>query len=412
MQYEACAAFAKSRGYQILDERFDDEGHSGASLDRPALQRLLTLIRSRRIAAVVVHRLDRLSRRVLDCATLTKDFQESGVRLLVTAMPELSRGAAGSLVLNLLSSFAEFEREMILSRIEDTRARLIAHRRRIAGRTPFGYVPDPRTKQLVPDGEEAEIVRELFRHVADGIRPSELERIAGERGWITRSGRPWTARQILETVSNTVYVGRFRAKNGSRPGNHEALVDDTTFQRCADRVRSRRTAEPGEPRTRQLWSVLQGKVRCARCGQFMKVHVNRYRNRQYVSFRCRRAPAGERPCTGTQIRAYDVVRGVGESLRKFPWRRGRPPKWLKATRALGAFFSMLTSKDQKTFFDLAVREVVWNAEARSIRVSFDKDGLAKYLADSRQPPDDSDEPVRKPIRRTEADLSRKRRRSA
>ncbi|HUK17492.1 MAG TPA: recombinase family protein [Bryobacteraceae bacterium] len=152
VQYEACAAFAKSRGYQILDERFDDEGHSGASLDRPALQRLLTLIRSRRIAAVVVHRLDRLSRRVLDCATLTKDFQESGVRLLVTAMPELSRGAAGSLVLNLLSSFAEFEREMILSRIEDTRARLIAHHRRIAGRTPFGYVADPRTKQLVPDG--------------------------------------------------------------------------------------------------------------------------------------------------------------------------------------------------------------------------------------------------------------------
>jgi len=133
-------------------------------------------------------------------------------------------------------------------------------------------------------------------------------------------------------VSNPVYVGRFRAKNGSRPGDHEALVDDTTYQRCAERVRSRRTAALSAPRTRQLWSILQGKVRCARCGQLMNIHVNRYRNRQYVSFRCRRAAAGERACTGTQIRAYDVVRGVGASLRKFPWRRGRPPKWLKATR--------------------------------------------------------------------------------
>ena len=108
---EICAAFAKSNGLVVLDERFDDHGWSGANLRRPALQRLLALVHTGAVQAVVVHRLDRWSRRVADCAALIQKVKSSGVRLLVAAMPELNKlnnTAADYLLLNIMSSFADY----------------------------------------------------------------------------------------------------------------------------------------------------------------------------------------------------------------------------------------------------------------------------------------------------------------
>jgi site-specific DNA recombinase len=124
------------------------------------------------------------------------------VELRGAAMPELAGGAFDTLLLNLLSCFAEFERELIASRISDRRAGLISRGRKIAGRTPYGYSADRGTKQLIPRPEEAGIVRELFELILSGVLPSQVEGIAADRGWQTRNGRPWTARQVLDTVSN------------------------------------------------------------------------------------------------------------------------------------------------------------------------------------------------------------------
>jgi site-specific DNA recombinase len=249
VQREICARFAQARGLLALDERFDDDGKSGASLNRPALQRLLNGVRAGWVQAVVVHRLDRLSRRVLDASSLLEEFKERGVRLFVASMPELAGGAFETLVLNMLSSFAEFERDMTASRIADRRSGLVARGRRIAGVVPFGYSSDPRTKQLIPIESEATVVRELFELVAKGVLPSETARIAADKGWRTRSGGAWTARQVLDTLANPVYSGRFRTSGGTRPGIHEAIVSEDCFHLCADVVSRRRTGATG-PRQR------------------------------------------------------------------------------------------------------------------------------------------------------------------
>jgi site-specific DNA recombinase len=316
-----------------LTSVFDDEGESGVSLNRPAMQRLLASVRLGRIDVVVVHRLDRLSRRVADCTALLEEFGELGVELRIAAMPELASGAFDTLLLNLLSCFAEFERELIAGRISDRRAGLISRGRRIAGRTPYRYSADRGTKQLIPRPEEAAIVRRLFDLISSGVLPSEVERIAADRNWRTRNGRPWTARQVLGTVSNPVYSGRFRAASGTRQGVHEPIVSQDTFQRCADAIAARRTGTSG-PRRRRMWSSLQGKVRCARCGDLMGIHTNSRGSVRYVSFCCRRAAVGGKPCAGTPVRVFDVdhqveaiFRNPAESL---PTRRGRPPVWLAA----------------------------------------------------------------------------------
>lgn len=384
VQRQMCVDFVRSAGreaYRLLDECFDDEGESGVSLNRPAMQRLLASVRLGRIDVVVVHRLDRLSPRVADCTALLEEFRELGVELRIAAMPELGGGALDRLLLNMLSSFAEFERELIASRISDQRAGLIARGRRIAGRTPYGYSADRGTKQLIPRPEEAAIVRELFDLISSGVLPSEVERIAADRHWRTRNGRPWTARQVLETVSNPVYTGRFRATSGTRQGVHEPIVSQDTFQRCADAIATRRTGTGG-PRQRRIWSTLQGKVRCARCGELMGIHTNSRGCVRYVSFRCRRAAVGGTPCAGTQVRAFDIdyqvetiFRNPAESL---PTRRGRRPVWLAALHALSQVFPTLNVTAQHRLVGDAVKEVVWDSSSGRLRVSFNEAALMRY----------------------------------
>ena len=384
VQRQMCVDFIRSAGrpaYRPLDERFDDEGESGSSLNRPAMQRLLALARSGRVDVVVVQRLDRLSRRVADCTALLEEFRELGVELRIAAMPELGGGALDRLLLNMLSSFAEFERELIAGRISDRRAGLISRGRRIAGRTPYGYSADRGTKQLIPQPEEAAIVRELFELISSGALPSEVERIAADRGWQTRNGRHWTARQVLDTVSNPVYTGHFRAASGTRPGGHELIVSQDTFQRCANAIAARRTRTGGW-RQRRIWSTLQGKVRCARCGELMGIHTNSRGCVRYVSFKCRRAAVGGTPCAGTQVRVFDIdyqvetiFRNPAESL---PTRRGRRPVWLAALHALSQVFPTLNVAAQHRLVGDAVKEVVWDSSSGRLRVSFNEAALMRY----------------------------------
>jgi len=191
---------------------------SGATVDRTALQRLVQKIRSGGVDAGVVPRLDGLSRRVVDCAGLLEEFPKRRVRLFLAAMPEIGSGAFDMFLLNLLSTFAQFERERIASRIRDARAGLIQPGRRIAGVVAFGYEAHAVTKQLRPVPAEAAVVRQFLEWAADGKRPWEIARLADERGWRTRPGNVWTARQVVDTLSNPVYAGRFGSTARSREG--------------------------------------------------------------------------------------------------------------------------------------------------------------------------------------------------
>jgi DNA invertase Pin-like site-specific DNA recombinase len=204
-----CSAFVQSQkglGWVPLDWHFDDDGYSGATLDRPAMQGLLKLIRCGAVDRVVVHRLDRLSRSLRDFVFLAQEFRANKVELNVVAAPTLGVTALDNLMLSVLASFAEFEREMTATRIAEARVYLKSKGRRIAGAVPFGYTADARTKQLIVVPEEAEIVSTMFRWAAARVRPSTIASHANAMGWRTRAGNPWTARQVLFTLTNYVYA--------------------------------------------------------------------------------------------------------------------------------------------------------------------------------------------------------------
>jgi site-specific DNA recombinase len=289
VQFEACEAFVRSqaKGWVLLEERFEDDGYSGATVNRPGLQKLLTLAREREIDRVVLYRLDRLSRSLLGCASLLQEFRECDVGLVIVTAPELGHAAQDGFMLNILATFAEFERELIASRIADARARLKARGLRIAGAVPIGYDVDPRTKQFIRNASESAIVTWMFDEAGAGKTPAEIANRANGRGWCTkerhalgrtgkRGGNQWTARQVIATLRNPVYLGLFRDKESLRIGHHEPIVTPELFAAVAAQLKLRRTRTPGK-RYEIDWP-LKGRITCAICGRPMSPHTIRYRN--------------------------------------------------------------------------------------------------------------------------------------
>lgn len=285
------------------------------------------------------------------------EFRRAGVEVLIAELPESANGASGRLLTNLLSSFAEFERDMTTSRIADTRARLVARGRRIADRIPFGYSTDPKTKQLVSVPREAGIVKTMFELVADGVKTSVVEETALLRNWRTRSGKPWTARQILDTVSNPVYIGHFRAPQGIRPSVHQTIIDEALFQRCGDAIAARRT---GSVRRRRSHSginwIVRGLLYCGGCGRLMGSHTVRVRSVISRYYRCRSTAGGRKPCKGVMVNAHAIESAVLAEL------------------GVG---SRLSSKDQSYAVKELAGKILFDAASGKVRIELIK------------PPDDS-----------------------
>lgn len=235
---------------------------------------------------------------------------------------------------------------------------------------------------MLPLASEAEVVREFFRLISEGVLPREVARFAAEQGWKTGAGGAWTARQVLDTVANPVYLGRFRAAEGTRPGTHEAIVDEELFDRCAAAIAARRTSPAGS-RVRREWSPLAGMVRCALCGNVMGVRVTANGSRRYVYFRCRSADAVSAPCTGTQVRAFDIEETVRSVLMEpnnaLPRKRGRPTRAAVALYSIGQLLPLLDPKGEREFIREVVQEVTWSADTRSIRLTLNLKALSEGL---------------------------------
>jgi site-specific DNA recombinase len=159
---EAYVLSQKHQGWECIADRYDDGGFSGANMERPALKRLLGDIDAGKVDAVVVYQVDRLSRSLLDFATMMEAFEKRQVSFVSVTQQFNTASSMGRLVLNVLLSFAQFEREMITER---TRDKMGAARRKgkwVGGRPAIGYDVDPAGQRLVVNADEAALVREIF----------------------------------------------------------------------------------------------------------------------------------------------------------------------------------------------------------------------------------------------------------
>ena len=242
-QREACAAYVKSQageGWRAVPTRYDDGGFSGASMERPALKRLLCDIKAGKVDVIVVYKIDRLTRSLADFARMIEIFDRRRVSFVSVTQAFNTTTSMGRLTLNVLLSFAQFEREVTGERIRDKIAASKAKGMWMGGTVPLGYEPPANgTRALAVNQEEAEIVRTIFRAYIDLGSVHALQRWLEDRGIrskrrVTRAGRlsgggPFSRGALFHLLRNRVYRGMIVHKGRVHPGRHQAIIDGDLF---------------------------------------------------------------------------------------------------------------------------------------------------------------------------------------
>ena len=343
-QREAAQAYIASQqhaGWSLVPDRYDDGGFTGGNMDRPALARLLADVAAGQVNCVVVYKVDRLSRSLLDFAKMMETFEQHQVAFVSITQQFNTATSVGRLVLHILLSFAQFEREIISER---TRDKIAAARRKgkWAGGMPLlGYNVEPRGSKLIVNKAEAQRVRAIFALYLQrkGLRPlvEELNR----RGWrnkrwrtrqgCLRGGKPFTRNTLRQLLTNVTYCGHIRYRQEIHPGEHAAIVDLSVWQQVQALLRVKQRARLGNG------TLLQGRLRCARCGCAMVHSLTTKGSRRYRYYLCRQAQKrGWKTCPAPSVSAGEIERLVSEQIQRL--RTGSEDEasvsWWKALPAL------------------------------------------------------------------------------
>ncbi|MCB1464449.1 MAG: recombinase family protein [Nitratireductor sp.] len=255
-QREACEAFIASQkelGWKPLSHRYDDGGLSGGTTDRPALLRLLEEVKAKRVDIVVVYKIDRLTRSLMDFSRIVEIFDASDVSFVSVTQQFNTSTSMGRLTLNMLLSFAQFEREVTAERIRDKIAASKKKGMWMGGLVPLGY--DAIDRKLVINQKEATTIRWLFDTYLELGSVRKLKEEADDKGIVSKARKPnrtsltgsvpMSRGHLYRILYNPIYRGCIRHGANIYPGQHEAIIDETTFDRVHamldDKASSRRS---------------------------------------------------------------------------------------------------------------------------------------------------------------------------
>jgi site-specific DNA recombinase len=293
-QRDACEAYVKSQesqGWRALPQRYDDPAYSGGNLDRPALQRLLTDVDAGKVDVIVVYKIDRLTRSLADFAKLVVAFDAKAISFVAVTQQFNTTSSMGRLTLNVLLSFAQFERELSSERVRD---KIAASRRKgkwTGGTVPLGYLAV--NKKLVIDQTEAEAVRTIFRRYLELKSFAKLVIDLDAKGIVTKrritkvtrfnGGIPFTYGPLAHFLQNRIYIGEIGYKEKWFSGEHPPIVDRKIF----DAVQALLSANSTDRRANRTASgaILMGKLYDDRGNRMSPSHStkNGIRYRFYVS---------------------------------------------------------------------------------------------------------------------------------
>ncbi|THD64441.1 recombinase family protein [Phenylobacterium sp.] len=290
-QREACEAYVLSQageGWSASKRPYDDGGFSGGSMDRPGLKSLLADIDRGLVDVVVVYKVDRLTRSLADFAKIVEAFDARGVSFVSVTQAFNTTTSMGRLTLNVLLSFAQFEREVTGERIRDKIAASKAKGMWMGGCLPLGY--DVKDRQLVVNTDEAERVRHIFQRYLELGSVDELKTELDRDGrrsksWTTRKGRvigghSFSRGALFHLLRNQTYVGRIPHKETSHPGLHSAIIDEATFHAVQQRLSDNAVARTSRS-TRAGASPLRGRIFDASGGPMTPTFTYAKRNRVY-----------------------------------------------------------------------------------------------------------------------------------
>ena len=328
-QREACEAYIASQrheGWKALATRYDDGGFTGGNMDRPGLKALLADIEAGGIDVVMVYKVDRLSRSLMDFSKLVALFEKHDVAFVSVTQRFDTTSSMGRLTLNILLSFAQFERELCGERIRDKIAGAKRKGKYVGGRPLLGYDVDRERMRLVVNEKEARLVRHIFESFC---RLGSCMLVARElnaqghrmKAWTSRKGRPmgggtWKKTDVHHLLTNRRYIGQVVHKGQGYPGEHEAIIDRKVWDRVQSILSKNRNYRANQAR-RKTAAILKGILRCGCCDAAMAPSYTTRRGKRYHYYVCHAAAkSGYDTCEVRSVPAGQIEQAVFTYLRE------------------------------------------------------------------------------------------------
>ncbi len=311
---EAYIASQKSNGWICLPNRYDDYGYSGGNMNRPGLQQLLSDAENGLVDVIVVYKIDRLSRSICDFAELSKKFDEWGISFTSVTQEINTSTSSGRMMLNILMTFATFERELIKERVAMKMAASRLKGKWVGGSVPFGYRVE--NKKLIVEPDEAVVVRRIFQRFVEIQSPKLIAAELNNDGIRTRQGKEWDTAYLYRILNNHTYVGQVKYKDTICNGEQDAIISAETWQRTREIITANNRT-PDRSHRIELVAPLKGILKCGHCNcSMMPIYTNR-RGKKYFYYLCVKDSKRAEPCCPIhQFPAGEIEKAVKEQLRK------------------------------------------------------------------------------------------------
>lgn len=301
-------ASQKCNGLTALPKHYDDGGYTGANTNRPALKELMADIDAGGIDMVAVYKIDRLSRSLLDFAELFRHFEEKNVKFLAATQQIDTSTPSGRMTLNILMTFAQYEREMTSDRIRD---KVSASKRKgmwMGGKVPFGYRSE--NKKLVIDPERAGVVRQIYEMYLECSSTGTIARELNRGGFRTSTGGTWCGNSVAKILANPVYKGFIEYRGTLYRGEHAPLLAEELWEQVA-RARAQQLGDKKEGRPyNKSMAPLKGILKCGHCGGAMTPSTSVKHGVRYAYYTCSRTAKSLSRCPYARIPAAKIEEAV------------------------------------------------------------------------------------------------------
>ncbi len=406
-QREAAEAFIASQRYEgwvALPQEFIDGGFTGANIDRPGIQKLLHAVENDEVDCIVVYKIDRLSRSLLDFARIIELLEKHNCSFVSVTQQFNTKNSMGRLTLNILLSFAQFEREIIAER---TRDKIVAARKKgkwTGGYPVLGY-DIGKDKKLALNPAESEIVRQIYelyiRHEA--VLP--VVQACRQNDWLTKAwisgtgrrmgGQPFNKPRLYSLLSNPLYLGKIRAGSELTEGEHTAIIDEGVFAKVRSLLDRNWCSRGGNVRNKH-GALLKGLLYDAKTGYAMAHTFTKKGNRLYRYYvSTQAAKEGWETCRGASFPASEIESFVVENICQM----GEDPELQRAVmqetdtfdqpvqkeellEAMSSFdpcWNEMAPRERTRLVELVIEKILVDSEAGKLAIQFRPSGIRALL---------------------------------
>ena len=376
-------ASQKSEGWVPLQEQYNDGGFTGANIERPALQKLLSDIKEHKIDCVVVYKVDRLSRSLMDFAQLLKFFEEHNVTFVSVTQHFNTNSSMGRLTLNILLSFAQFEREIISERTKDKMGAARKRGQWLGGRPPLGYDLDKENKRIIINEEEAKLIREIFDLYVKGNSLLQTAKIINDKGYKTKhlayksgkvfGGKKYGVTHIQWIIRNVVYMGKVSYGGQIYDGKHKAIIDENTFKEAQEKLKLNRV-ERKVTKNKDCTGLLSKLIHCKACNTLMfhtyTMKKGRHKYRYYVCSNAQKR--GYSSCPTRSVNAQAIEDATVDCLRKILTdnrKRSHNSNKQESEAIQSPVWNTLYTEEKRRILKALVKEVDYDASNRKLGIT-------------------------------------------